>query len=93
MTSREASLQHALTLRARDQCHASLRGSNPPAYAITPVTPAMGTEYMFVGLGCGVIGAYSLATGEPLSTFFSVHSCPCLKKQHKRLHAASSQAP
>ncbi|KAF5835940.1 hypothetical protein DUNSADRAFT_6650 [Dunaliella salina] len=40
------------------------QGSSPPAYAITPVTPAMGTEYMFVGLGCGVVGVYSLATGQ-----------------------------
>ena len=41
-----------------------LQGTCPPAFTITPVTPAMGSEYMFVGLGCGVVGAYSMATGK-----------------------------
>lgn len=40
-----------------------MQGTCPPAYAITPVTPALGTEYLLVGLGSGVVGAYSLATG------------------------------
>jgi hypothetical protein len=41
-----------------------LQGAWPPAFAITPVNPTLGTEYMFVGLGCGVLGVFSLATGK-----------------------------
>ncbi|GAX78878.1 hypothetical protein CEUSTIGMA_g6317.t1 [Chlamydomonas eustigma] len=39
-------------------------GTNAPAYAVSPTVSALGSEYMFVGLGCGVIGVYSLATGQ-----------------------------
>jgi len=54
------------------------QGKCPPAYAITPVIPAMGTEYMFVGLGCGVVGTYSLATGLCMFRVFLI-SNECYK--------------
>lgn len=38
-------------------------GTAPPAYAITPSFKLMGTEYLFMGIGAGVIGVFSLATG------------------------------
>ena len=38
-------------------------GMQPPAYAASPTIGALGSEYLFVGLGCGVIGVYSIATG------------------------------
>ena len=38
-------------------------GKNAPAYAISPAVRSLGSEYLFVGLGGGFIGVYSLATG------------------------------
>lgn len=40
-------------------------GQAPPAYAVSPTIGALGSEYLFVGMGCGMIGVYSLATGQP----------------------------
>ena len=39
-------------------------GQAPPAYAVSPTIGALGSEYLFVGMGCGMIGVYSLATGQ-----------------------------
>ncbi len=39
------------------------QGHSAPAYALSPSVPSLGSEYMFAGLGCGVVGVYSLATG------------------------------
>ena len=40
------------------------QGRAAPAYALSPVISSLGSEYMFVGLGCGVVGVFSIATGE-----------------------------
>ncbi|GFR51729.1 hypothetical protein Agub_g14180, partial [Astrephomene gubernaculifera] len=39
------------------------RGACAPAYALTPRVPSLGSEYLIAGLGCGLLGWYSLATG------------------------------
>lgn len=39
-------------------------GQAPPAYAVSPTIGALGSEYLLVGMGCGMIGVYSLATGQ-----------------------------
>lgn len=39
-------------------------GTQAPAYAISPAVTALGSEYLFVGLGCAVVAVYSLATGN-----------------------------
>ncbi len=45
-------------LRTRSQ------GTAAPAFALTPPVNTLGSEYMFVGLGCGMVGVFSVATGE-----------------------------
>lgn len=39
------------------------RGTSPPAFAVTPRVPGLGSEYLVVGLGHGMVAMYSLATG------------------------------
>jgi hypothetical protein len=42
----------------------SLQGQAAPAYVITPTVTPLGSEYLITGLGCGVLGVHSLATGR-----------------------------
>ncbi|KAG2500495.1 hypothetical protein HYH03_001274 [Edaphochlamys debaryana] len=39
------------------------RGACPPAFAVSPRVPGLGSEYLVVGLGHGLLGFYSLASG------------------------------
>ncbi|KAI8464836.1 MAG: hypothetical protein J3K34DRAFT_525879 [Monoraphidium minutum] len=39
-------------------------GTAAPAYALTPVLAGLGTEHLILGLGAGMLGAFSLATGQ-----------------------------
>eukprot|EP00775_Hariotina_reticulata_P006862 gene6860-7078_t len=39
-------------------------GSAAPAYALSQPLTSTGTEYLIMNLGCGVLGAFSLATGQ-----------------------------
>ncbi|KXZ48331.1 hypothetical protein GPECTOR_28g737 [Gonium pectorale] len=57
-------------------------GSAPPAYAVSPVVPGLGSEYLLVGAGHGMLAVHSLASGAliravqlpgvaPVSRYFS----------------------
>jgi hypothetical protein len=41
-----------------------LQGQAAPAYVVTPTVTPLGSEYLITGLGCGVLGVHSLATGR-----------------------------
>eukprot|EP00798_Chlamydomonas_sp_ICE-L_P016711 gene16711-22979_t len=43
------------------------QGKCAPAYALTPTITSLGSEYMFVGMGCGFIAVYSIATALALT--------------------------
>jgi hypothetical protein len=45
-------------------------GTAPPAFALTPALPGLGTEYLVMGLGAGMLGVYSLATGQLVAELF-----------------------
>jgi hypothetical protein len=54
-------------LPAQPPLSPAAQGRACPAYALSPPVHALGSEYMFVGLGCGVVGVHSVATGEQLA--------------------------
>ena len=45
-----------------------MQGRSPPAFAVSPTVDVLGSEYLFVGLGCGMVGVHSMATGKTLLT-------------------------
>jgi hypothetical protein len=45
-------------------------GTAAPAYALTPALPSLGSEYLLLGLGAGMLGAFSLATGQLVAELF-----------------------
>lgn len=45
-------------------------GRAAPAFALVPPPAALGTEYLLLPLGGGVLGAHSLATGAPAAELF-----------------------
>ncbi|KAG1658963.1 hypothetical protein FOA52_004379 [Chlamydomonas sp. UWO 241] len=52
-------------------------GACPPAFATSPTISSLGSEYMFVGLGYGHVGVFSLATGQQVSEVnYSMHEAP-----------------
>eukprot|EP00879_Flechtneria_rotunda_P014980 GHRR01015651.1.p1 GENE.GHRR01015651.1~~GHRR01015651.1.p1 ORF type:complete len:223 (+),score=162.75 GHRR01015651.1:116-784(+) len=51
-------------------------GSAAPAYAISQTLTSQGTEYLFANLGCGVIGVYSVATGQLVREIATGIHCP-----------------
>lgn len=48
----------------RIDVHDPSGGTAAPAYALSPALNATGSDYLLTNLGCGVIGAFSLATGQ-----------------------------
>ena len=36
----------------------------PPAFALSKTVPVLGSDYLYIGLGCNHVGVFSLATGE-----------------------------
>ena len=37
--------------------------TSPPAFSLTKTIPTLGTDYLYVGIGCNHVGVFSLATG------------------------------
>ncbi|KAF6259108.1 hypothetical protein COO60DRAFT_1700968 [Scenedesmus sp. NREL 46B-D3] len=48
----------------RIDVHDPSEGTAAPAYALTPALNTTGSDYLLMNLGCGVAGAFSLATGQ-----------------------------
>jgi hypothetical protein len=45
-------------------------GTAPPAFALTRALPGAGTEYLVLGLGAGMLGVFSLASGQLVAELF-----------------------
>ncbi|WIA28042.1 hypothetical protein OEZ86_010628 [Tetradesmus obliquus] len=58
------SLASMRQLVPRIDVHDPSAGTAAPAYALTPTLHTTGSEYLLMNLGCGVVGAFSLATGQ-----------------------------
>ena len=63
LASQVLNLEAMRPLTPRIDVYDHSNGAQPPAFAASPTIGALGSEDLFVGLGCGVIGVYSLATG------------------------------
>jgi hypothetical protein len=54
----------------RIDCPDPSHGTVPPAFALTSTLPSLGSEYLIMGLGAGMLGVYSLATGQLVSELY-----------------------